>query len=64
MSIEIITRPLVASELVNEGSCSPQCMHAREPDGCACKCAGQFHGSLRNAEVLPSTGRRPVRAEA
>lgn len=46
----------LAGDLLAEGRCTPACLLAREPDGCACRCAGEFHGALTDAEVIPGTG--------
>jgi hypothetical protein len=43
---------IIASDLLDSGQCSPQCLLARELEGtCTCRCSGEFHAALVNAEV-------------
>ena len=63
-ALTVISGTLTASELLAEGSCSPQCLLGREPDGCTCRCRGEYHGSLRSAEVLPAASRGGARDSA
>jgi hypothetical protein len=47
-----------ASELLDEQRCSPQCLLAREPSECECRCCGEFHGVLAFS-LIPAQARRP-----
>ena len=44
-----------AADLLAAGECTPTCLLAREPDGCACRCGGTWHGTLSGVPVSPNT---------
>lgn len=47
---------LTASEALDAGLCSAQCLLAREPGGtCDCVCGGEFHGAMISM-VVPGSG--------
>lgn len=41
-----------AETLIESGECAAQCLLAREPDGCQCRCGGTYHGVLADAPVV------------
>lgn len=41
-----------AESLIESGECSAQCLLAREPDGCECRCGGTYHGTLVGTLVV------------
>jgi hypothetical protein len=45
-----------AAELLAAGECTPACLLAREPDGCACRCGGTWHGAVSGVAVSPNAG--------
>jgi hypothetical protein len=48
-----------AAELLAAGECTPACLLAREPDGCACRCGGTWHGAVSGVPVSPRHFRSP-----
>lgn len=52
------------SDLLAAADCTAQCLLAREPEGCACRCAGQFHGTLTGSVLEAATPPRRLSAEA
>jgi hypothetical protein len=57
-----------AAELLAAGECTPTCLLAREPNGCACRCGSTWHGALSDVRVpavpqekTANTGRREPR---
>lgn len=43
-----------AAELLAAGECTPTCLLAREPNGCACRCGGTWHGAVSAVAVSPN----------
>lgn len=53
---------LQAAELVRTGLCNAACLitTGRESTGCACACAGRWHGALADATVPDTAGATPT----
>lgn len=43
--------PAPAHVLIEQGLCTPQCLCASHDTVCDCKCHGDYHGALYEAEV-------------
>jgi hypothetical protein len=41
----------LAIDLLSAGRCTPNCLLAREANGCECRCGGEFHGALIEVDV-------------
>jgi hypothetical protein len=54
---------ILAADVLAAGECTATCLLAREPDGCACRCGGTWHGTLSGVQVTANAGggeRSPV----
>lgn len=53
---------LTAAELVRRGLCNAACLitTGRESTGCACACAGRWHGALADATVPDTADATPT----
>jgi hypothetical protein len=47
-----------AAALVAAGGCSPQCLVSPGGEGCACSCAGAYHGLLADVDLRQSLRQR------